>query len=309
MTNREFATDVRAGLCREGQKQLPPNYFYDDLGTALFEAITLLPEYGLTRADVRIITHHAMELAALFPRIDRLVELGSGTGSKTKPILAAYGEPPLYVPIDVSKTALDRCRGELEGFRVEGVEATYIDGLRTAVSARAGHEPLLLLFLGSTIGNFDRDSVDPFMREVRDCLRCGDGFLLGTDLIKDVDRTLLAYDDPVGVTAAFNRNVLARINRELRGTFDLRRFRHLALWNAEQRRIEMHLQSMREQMVTIAALGENISFENGETIWTESSHKFELAEICELGRRAGFGCSARWTDNEWPFAETLFVAK
>src|SRR5215467_4896370 len=132
MTDTQFANDVRAGLCREGQKQLPPNYFYDDLGTALFEAITLLPEYGLTRADVRIIEGHAEELAALFPRIDRLIELGSGTGSKTRPILAAYRHPPLYVPIDVSKTALDRCRSELEGYRVEGVQATYLEGLRTA---------------------------------------------------------------------------------------------------------------------------------------------------------------------------------
>jgi dimethylhistidine N-methyltransferase len=309
MTDTQFANDVRAGLCREGQKQLPPNYFYDDLGTALFEAITLLPEYGLTRADVRIIERHAEELAALFPSIDQLIELGSGTGSKTRRILAAYRQPPLYVPIDVSKTALDRCRGELEGYRVEGVQATYMDGLRAAVDARSGHQPLLLLFLGSTVGNFDRDAVGPFLSEIRSCLHPGDGFLLGTDLMKDVDRTLLAYDDPVGVTAAFNLNVLARINRQLGGTFDLRRFRHLALWNDRHRRIEMHLQSPRPQTVDIAALGERISFATGETIWTESSHKFDLPEICALGRGAGFRCSARWTDEEWPFAETLFVAQ
>lgn len=309
MIDQQFAIDVRAGLCRDGQKQLPPDYFYDDLGTALFEAITLLPEYGLARADVRLIRRHAPRIAGMFPRLDRMVELGSGGGGKTRLLLAAWREPPLYLPIDVSQAALDRCRGELEGFRVQGVRAPYLEGLQTAVSVRTGPDPLLLLFLGGTIGNFNREQIGPFLARVRACLRPGDAFLLGTDLVKDAERTLLAYDDPTGVTAAFNRNVLGRINRELDGAFDLRRFQHAVLWNASHRRVEMHLRSLCPQTVPIAAIGANVRFEAGETIWTESSHKFEPGEIGEFGRGAGFAAATRWTDYEWPFTETLFVAE
>lgn len=309
MIRSQFAADVEEGLGRPGQKQLPSDYFYDDLGTALFEAITLLPEYGLTRADVRLIKAHAGDMAAACAGLSRVVELGSGTGVKTRPILSACKSAPLYVPIDVSQAALDRCRGELEGFRVEGIRSTYVDGLALALSDRRDDSSVLVLFLGSTIGNFERNAVAPFLTEVRACLRTGDCLLLGTDLVKDVDQMLLAYDDPVGVTAAFNLNVLARINRELGGDFDLRSFRHVARWNAGCRRIEMHLQSTREQAVSIPALREPVYFDEGETIWTESSHKFERGEICDMGARGGFRCLLQWVDEEWPFAETLFVAQ
>jgi len=308
MTSTKFAADVRHGLCRVGQKQLPPDYFYDDLGTTLFEAITLLPEYGLTRADLRLIRAHAPDLAALCNRASQIVELGSGTGSKTRPILTAWKQAPVYVPIDVSLAALDRCRAELEGFTVRGVQGTYLDGLKMALANR-GHEPVLVLFLGSTIGNFDRNDVVSFLSEVRALLRSGDWLLLGTDLVKDPEQMLLAYDDPTGVTAAFNLNVLARINRELGGNFNLRRFQHEARWNEEARRIEMHLRSEGSQSVQVPGMPGPIEFREGETIWTESSHKFDLAEICNAGMRSGFHCVARWVDQEWPFAETLFVGQ
>lgn len=309
MIQSQFAADVREGLGHPGQKKLPPDYFYDDLGTTLFEAITLLPTYGLTRADVRLIKAHAPDITAACEGLSRVAELGSGTGVKTRPILSACPSAPLYVPIDVSQAALDRCRGELEGFRVEGIRSTYIDGLGLALADRHDDSPVLVLFLGSTIGNFERDAVAPFLEEARACLRPGDCLLLGTDLVKDVDQMLLAYDDPVGVTAAFNLNVLARINRELGADFDLRRFRHVAKWDAGCRRIEMHLRSTREQVVRIPALRHPVHFDEGETIWTESSHKFEQGEICEMGARGGFRCLSQWVDEEWPFAETLFVAK
>jgi L-histidine N-alpha-methyltransferase len=308
MTSTQFAADVQEGLFRPGQKQLPPNYFYDDLGTTLFEAITLLPEYGLTRADVRLIRAHAPDLAALCNRASQIVELGSGTGSKTRPILKAWRHAPVYVPIDVSQAALDRCRAELRGFTVRGVQGTYLDGLKMALAGR-GQEPVLVLFLGSTIGNFDRNDVAPFLSQVHALLRPGDWLLLGTDLVKDHEQMLLAYDDPTGVTAAFNLNVLARINRELGGNFNLRRFHHEARWNEEGRRIEMHLRSDGEQSVCVPSILGPIQFRDGETIWTESSHKFDLAEICDAGMRGGFHCVARWVDQEWPFAETLFVAQ
>ncbi|MEO8658470.1 MAG: L-histidine N(alpha)-methyltransferase [Bryobacteraceae bacterium] len=308
MNRSQFAADVQEGLCRSGQKQLPPNYFYDDLGTTLFEAITLLPEYGLARADVRLIKTHAPDLAALCNRARQIVELGSGTGSKTRPILTAWKQAPLYVPIDVSQAALDRCRAELGGFTVHGVQGTYLEGLKMALAGRS-KEPVLVLFLGSTIGNFDRDDVAPFLSEVHALLRSGDWLLLGTDLVKDHEQMLLAYDDPTGVTAAFNLNVLARINRELGGNFNLRRFRHEARWNEEGRRIEMHLRSEGEQSVCVPGMQGPIEFLDGETIWTESSHKFDLAEICDAGMRGGFHCVTRWVDQEWPFAETLFVAQ
>ena len=309
MIESQFAADVREGLGGNGQKRLPPHYFYDDLGTTLFEAITLLPEYGLTRADVRLIKVHAAELASVCAAACRIVELGSGTGSKTRPILSAYRTPPLYLPIDVSQAALDRCRGELEGFAVRGIRATYIDGLDPALRDRPSDSSVLVLFLGSTIGNFERDVVAPFLSGVRRCLRPGDHLLLGADLVKDVPQLLAAYDDPLGITAAFNLNVLARINRELGGDFDLRTFRHAARWNAACRRIEMHLRSTRVQTVRIPAIREPVPFAEGETIWTESSHKFELEEIGEMGARGGFRCAAQWVDEEWPFAETLFVAQ
>jgi dimethylhistidine N-methyltransferase len=289
---------------------LPSKYFYDDLGTALFVAITHLPEYGLTRADTRVLNAHARDIAAAFEPQIAVAEFGSGTGQKSRFILTALGaRPPSYYPIDVSSEALAACEQELADVAdVFPVHGEYLDGLARVTSGRREGQPLLLLFLGSTIGNFDRRCLPEFFTEVRDRLRPGDGFLLGADLVKPVEQLLAAYDDPTGVTGAFNLNLLGRINRELGGNFDLRAFVHEARYNQQERRIEMHLRSVAEQEVSIPAASCKVRLRKGETIWTESSHKFERDELDSFAAAAGFRVRATWTDEEWPFAETLWIA-
>src|SRR5215831_16241862 len=195
----EFARAVAAGLGKDGQKELPSRYFYDDIGSALFDVITLLPEYGLTRADARILHRHAQEMVERAGEPLAIAELGSGSGAKTRWILEALAarEPVLYYPIDVSCMALERCQQELAEFgSILPLQASYLDGLREVVAHRVDGQKLLLLFLGSTIGNFERPAILPFLREVRETLRRGDSLLLGADLLKPVSQMLRAYDDP-----------------------------------------------------------------------------------------------------------------
>jgi L-histidine N-alpha-methyltransferase len=309
----DFAAHVRAGLTRAPQKELPSLYLYDDVGTALFEAITCLPEYGLTRAERRIIARHAGEIAALLRQPLFVTELGSGTGRKTRRILEAISRrrPVMYYPIDVSAAALARCRTEVAqvgSIGVVGVEKPYIEGLREVTAHRAAGESALVLFLGSTIGNFDRPAAEQFLIEVRRCLQPGDALLLGTDLVKAIPEMLLAYDDPAGVTAAFNLNLLARINRELGGDFDLRAFAHDARYSEPDRRIEMHLISRRRQTVSVRDAGVTVSFAEGETIWTEACHKFHKDELAGMARRTGYQPAGQWVDEEWAFADSLWFA-
>jgi L-histidine N-alpha-methyltransferase len=295
----EFACEVRAGLTKP-QKELPSKYLYDDLGSALFDAITVLPEYGLTRADQRILDRCAREIPLEFSTV---AEFGSGSGRKTRAILEALA-PGDYFPIDLSSHALERCRRELSGLvRVEPIEASYIHGLDRI---HRNGEPILVLFLGSTIGNFDARCRTDFLRQVRSRMRAGDALLIGYDLIKPVDTLMDAYDDPSGVTASFNLNLLGRINRELGGDFDLRAFEHRAIWNRAERRIEMHLRSREDQTVTVREAELRSSFREGETIWTESSHKFEANEIEGIARESGYVQQAQWIDEDWPFAECLW---
>jgi dimethylhistidine N-methyltransferase len=309
----QFASDVRAGLCKEGQKELPSKYLYDPLGSTLFEAISLLPEYGLTRADERLLRRHAREMVRHVPGPALVSELGSGNGRKTRWILNALCErgPVSYYPIEISPAALASCEselGDIESVSIVGVEREYLDGLREVVALRADGVRLLVLFLGSTIGNFDSGADARFLREVRSVLARGDWLLLGTDLLKPLERMLEAYDDPLGVTAAFNLNLLGRINRELDGDFDLRQFEHVARFNKAARSIEMHLRSKRRQVVNVRQGGFAVTFRAGETIWTESSHKYTRGEIAELADACGFRTEAQWVDDEWPFAENLLMA-
>lgn len=298
-----FAADVRCGLTRTPQRELPSKYFYDDVGSALFEAITLLPEYGLTRADARLIEQHAAEIVHRMGPEFSVAELGSGSGVKTRRILEAAREPVRYFPIDVSRSALRACERELSPFAdVEVMQATYLDGLREVASRRRGR--LLVLFLGSTIGNFERETAVMFLAQVHSLLERGDALLLGADLEKSADVMIAAYDDSVGVTAAFNRNLLARINRELDANFNIAAFAHEARWNGDARRIEMHLRATSEQHVSAAGI--KFLMRAGETIWTESSHKFSADEIEDLA--PGFRSAAQWVDQEWPFVETLLIA-
>ena len=310
----EFATEVRAGLLCNGQKELPSKYLYDDIGSALFEVISALPEYGLTRADQRLLRENAGEIVACVTSPVVVAELGSGSGKKTRYLLEALDsrQQTRYCPIEISHAALtmvERELADIDHISIVGFEREYLDGLLEVADNRRDGEQLLVLFLGSTIGNFDRPADVKFLRAVRRILQSGDALLLGTDLIKPIPQMLDAYDDSLGVTAAFNLNLLARINRELGGNFALSQFRHEARFNPETRSIEMHLRSLHNQNVSISRAGLTVTFHEGETIWTESSHKYSRPELLQLAMAASFRYDQQWVDDEWPFAETLLVAE
>jgi L-histidine N-alpha-methyltransferase len=309
----EFAEDVRESLTKPGQRELPSKYLYDEVGSALFETICVLPEYGLTRADARLLEKYAGEIVGRLPSPIQVAELGSGSGKKTRWILEALSQrqKTYYYPIEISPSALAALAkelGQIDLVSIVGHEQSYLEGLRTVAEGRGEEDHLLVLFLGSTIGNFDRDAGEKFLSEMREILRPGDALLLGTDLEKSVELQLLAYDDPAGVTAAFNLNLLARINRELGADFDLSSFRHQARWNRVERRIEMHLHSTCRQTVHVPAANLRFMLDEDETIWTESSHKYQAGEIPEMAARTGFRCEGQWIDREWPFAQNLLIA-
>ena len=310
----EFAADVRAGLARPGQKELPSKYLYDEVGSALFEVISHLSEYGLTRADERLLQRHASEIVERLDAPVAVAELGSGSGKKTRWILEALSrwQRTFYYPVEISRSALLMCQRELsdiDSLSIVGFEREYLDGLLEVAAHRQRGQRLFVLFLGSTIGNFDRPAGVKFLAEVRRILEPGDSLLLGTDLEKSSSQLLKAYDDELGVTAAFNLNLLARINRELDADFDLGQFVHTARINDEARSVEMHLQSKRRQTVRIPATDLRVEFLEGETIWTESSHKYSADEVFQMARNAGFSCQAQWIDEQWPFAESLLIAE
>ncbi len=303
-----FAADVRRYLT-EVPRQLPSRYLYDDLGSALFEAICRLPWYPVTRAELRLLTRHAREV--LDSSVTSIVELGPGSGAKLSALIASAGNGrgalDLHL-VDVSDSALaqaGRTLGELHDTRVVAHQATYEAGLAKLGVARPNAGRRLTLFLGSNLGNFDPPGRDAFLGSIRSSLGRGDRLLLGVDLVKPVRDLLLAYDDPIGVTASFNLNLLARINQELEGDFDLKSFSHHALWSEEHSRIEMHLRSDRRQRVTVDGADLTFMMERGETIWTESSYKYRLPEVASMLQRAGFGVRAQWIDANDRFALTL----
>ncbi|HTS04106.1 MAG TPA: L-histidine N(alpha)-methyltransferase [Candidatus Eisenbacteria bacterium] len=310
----EFATDVRTGLTRLDQKELPSKYLYDDVGSALFEVISHLPEYGLTRADERLLRRNASDIVDRVEGPVAVAELGSGSGRKTRWLLEAFcrRQRTSYYPVEISHSALVMCERELsdiDSISIVGFEREYLDGLVEVAARRKVGQHLFVLFLGSTIGNFDRAAGIRFLSEVRSILQPDDSLLLGTDLEKSTAQLLAAYDDELGVTAAFNLNLLGRANRELGADFDLAQFEHMARINSEARSIEMHLQSKRRQIVSIPASEVVIEFQEGETIWTESSHKYSSSEVYEMAQKAGFCCKVQWIDEQWPFAENLLIAE
>jgi dimethylhistidine N-methyltransferase len=308
----EFAADVRAGLSAT-PKVLPPKYFYDALGSQLFEAICELSWYPITRAETRLLERAAPEMIAPLGTVAELVELGSGSGDKIARVaraLSARGASFDVHLVDISPKALDLGRSALAGIpgvRVVAHRASYEAGLaalgRPPRSARGAR---LVCFLGSNIGNFDPPDAAALLVAIRGALRAGDGLLLGADLVRHKDLLLVAYDDPLGVTAAFNKNVLWRINKELGGDFDLAAFVHRAVWDPAAARIEMHLVSLRPQRVRIPGAGLEATFAEGESIWTESSYKYTLAGLALMGRQAGLACQRQWVDDEGGFATTLF---
>jgi L-histidine Nalpha-methyltransferase len=310
----EFAADVRVGLTRMGQKELPSKYLYDNVGSALFEVISHLPEYGLTRADERLLRRHADEIVDRVAGPVAVAELGSGSGKKTRWLLEALcrRQRTSYYPVEISHSALVMCERELsdiDSISIVGFEREYLDGLLEVAAYRKAGQRLFVLFLGSTIGNFDRSAGLKFLSDVRRILEPGDSLLLGTDLEKPSAQLIAAYDDELGVTAAFNLNLLSRVNRELGADFDLREFAHVARINPDARSVEMHLESKRRQIVSIPAAEVVVEFLAGETIWTESSHKYSSDEVIETAREAGFRCEVQWIDEQWPFAENLLTAE
>jgi L-histidine Nalpha-methyltransferase len=305
----DFASDVAEYLQRT-PRQLPSRYFYDALGSALFDAICRLPWYRVTRAETALLARHARQMLEPLPRPLNITELGCGNGEKLAVLLEKGGERFRRVHlIDISPAALLSARARLAtlpNMPVTTFQGTYEQGLSRLATHR-GHGAWLVLFLGSNIGNFDPPAAHEMLRRIRASLVEGDALLIGTDLVKSARSLQMAYDDPLQVTAAFNRNLLRRINDELGGTFDLDGFVHRAVWNPEESRIEMHLVSTREQPVRIAAADLEIEFRKDEWIWTESSYKYEPEKVVAEGRLAGFAGGEQWIDEHSRFALTLFT--
>ncbi|HLG56562.1 MAG TPA: L-histidine N(alpha)-methyltransferase [Vicinamibacterales bacterium] len=293
-----FAEDVAYYLSLT-PRQLPSHYLYDELGSTLFEAICRLPWYRVTRAEQHLLHLHARDIFAGAGQPKTCVELGPGNGEKLAGLLhaAAPADRLTVHLVDVSSSALEAAARTLSTRpRVNVVlhRATYDEGL-TEVGREVGSgERVLTLFLGSNIGNFDPPGAEAFLRRIRATVSAGDSVLLGTDLIRPESDLMLAYDDPLGVTAAFNRNLLVRINRELEADFDVSGFSHRAVWNAPESRVEMHLVSTQAQRVRIPAAGLDLTFDAGDIIWTESSYKYRPDEAVGMLERAGFRSTGQW---------------
>ena len=308
-----FARDVARDLARD-PKQLQAKYFYDRLGSKLFEAICELPWYGITRGERALLEAHGDEIASVLGDPATLIELGAGSGEKLSVLLRAFeraGRESRVHLIDISPTALELSIRTLSRHRYTALvehEATYETGLHEALVRQDTSASAMVLFLGSNIGNLGAPAADRFLRLLRAGVRRGDLLLLGADLVKPEADLVLAYNDPLGVTAAFNKNLLTRINRELDADFDLGQFDHRATWHATEGRIESHLVSRIGQTVCIPGAGCSVRFEAGESIWTESSYKYEPVTISAMGARAGFAVRDRWIEPQSRFALTLFEA-
>ena len=307
-----LAEDVRKGLSAQPKRFLP-KYFYDELGSQLFEAICLLPEYYLTRAENEILKRYSDEIARSLDGQITLVEMGSGSASKTRLIIEALlrrQQELLFMPVDISASALESSsRILLQSYprlKIEAYAADYFAGLAELGKQSRGRT--LALFLGSNISNFDREEAFRFLRAMRDVLQNGDALLLGVDLKKDPTVLEAAYNDALGVTSAFNLNVLARINRELGGTFDLRKFRHRAFYNEAVGRIEIYIESLFKQHVRIEKLDLEAEFAPGELIHTENSYKYDIAGITQLAASTSFQLSHTWTDSQKRFSSNLLLA-
>ena len=317
--HEQVAAAALAGLTSL-PKRLPPWLFYDEAGSRLFEAITELPEYYLTRTERSILAAYAGAMIAQAANETRLriTELGAGSADKTRLLLQAAADRQdtvLYEPLDVSASALraatERIERELPGVRVAPrvMDYTHGNGRGLDLEPAGNGERRLVLYIGSSIGNFDPREALLLLRRVRASLKPGDGLLLGVDLVKDEATLLDAYNDAAGVTAAFNKNILVRLNRELGATFDPKSFAHRAIWNRAESRIEMHLESRSAQRVRLANLDLEVSFAPGETIHTENSYKYSPAQAGAMLADAGFAAAASWTDAQGWFAVCLGTAE
>jgi L-histidine N-alpha-methyltransferase len=303
-----IAEEVMSGLSAH-PRRLPPKFFYDAEGSRLFDQITETAEYYPTRTERAILREFAGDMVQQTGNNLTLVELGAGSASKTQVLIHALLRRQLradFYPVDVSSSALQGALASLNGhfprLRVSPIVADYTHHLPD-LKQLPGRK--LVLFLGSTIGNFEPEEAEEFLRNVRGSLQKGDALLIGFDLIKDAQVLDAAYNDAQGVTAAFNKNMLVRINRELGGSFDVDAFEHVAFWNKKKSRIEMHLESQYEQTVWIEDLGRGFHFDQGERIHTENSYKFNDRLIRRLLRRGGFKLEKSWTDAKGWFCEAL----
>jgi dimethylhistidine N-methyltransferase len=297
----EFAVDVLAGLAAS-PKALPPKYFYDAEGSDLFEQITMLPEYYPTRSELDILREHAAAMAALIPAGAALIEFGSGSSKKIRTLLAAMPKLGAYVPVDISAEFLQqeavRLRRDLPDLDVLPVAADFTQDF--ALPREAARMPRAGFFPGSTIGNFEPQEAAEFLRHARRILGAGAVLITGVDLVKAPQVLHAAYNDRAGVTARFNLNLLARINRELGGDFDLDAFEHHAFYDRERQRIEMHLASRMRQHVTVR--GRVFRFRAGETIHTENSYKYSVESFAALAHGSGWMPEAVWTDRRGYFS-------
>lgn len=308
----EFARDVQEGLSYK-PRQLFPKYLYDDLGSRLFEAICYVDEYYLTRAEREILTNGADEIVAAVPDCRTLIELGSGSAEKTRKIIESLMRQQrelLFIPVDISASALEESSRALlqsyPGLRIRGYAADYFDGLAALRPLDDG--PALVLFLGSNIGNFEQADAITFLRAIRNVLRKEDALLLGADLKKDRATLEAAYNDSLGVTRAFIVNELARINRELGGDFDLWAFGLRSVYNEAAGRVEVYVESLRSQTVTIRGLNLSLSLEAGERIHMEQCYKYSLEELAALASQSGFELTQTWQDDQKRFSSNLLRA-
>ncbi|MBV9028159.1 MAG: L-histidine N(alpha)-methyltransferase [Candidatus Eremiobacteraeota bacterium] len=306
-----FAEDVASGL-RATPKRLSSKYLYDDVGSALFDAITRLPEYYLTRAENEILVQWGWQIVRMLDAPLDFLELGSGSAAKTRRLIgeALRLQAQLrYSPIDISSEAIRTSSLALvesfPGLSVRAYAGDYFDVLRSC--ELYSQRKMLAMFMGSNIGNYEPDHAAELLTLLHDALRPGDGLLVGADLKKDPATLELAYDDPAGVTAAFNLNLLARINRELDGTFDVRRFRHVASYDERRGSVDSYLEAVEKNDAAIGAIGLHLSLRRGERIQTESSYKFGDEDLIELGKRTGFRAASAWHDGARRFIVRLFV--
>jgi len=301
-----LAQEIARSLTR-APRQLPSHYLYDRLGSSLFEAICRLPWYRIAKVEQRLLDNHSERIFEELGPVTSVVELGPGSGEKLATLISARTVRNVRVHlVDVSAEALEqasRTLGALPDLSILTHQATYEAGLASIGRHDAVAGKSLIVFLGSNIGNFDPAAAGALLLAIRAAVRCGDSLLLGADLVKPERELVLAYDDPLGVTAAFNRNLLVRLNRELGSDFDLDGFEHHARWNANESRVEMYLVSMRRQRVRIRAADLDITFEDGEAIWTESSYKYRVSELATMLTRAGFRVTGQWAEDG--FALTL----
>lgn len=304
-----FAEDVKSGLTA-ANKYLLPKYFYDKKGSELFERICLTPEYYVTKTEASILKKYADEIVKYNENRAVLQELGSGTSIKTKYLISSYIKKCKslhYVPIDVSEIMIQSSESlinEFAGLKITGIIADYTEGIE--MSSYLFAEPKLILFLGSSIGNFDLFHAEQFVQYISSKMNYGDSLLIGFDMVKDIKVLNEAYNDKEGITAEFNMNLLARMNNELEADFDLNNFRHFSFFNQDKSRIEMHLVSLKDQLVKINAIDSTISFTQGERVHTENSYKFTKEMISEIAAYSGLEFSKMWTDDKKYFSLCLF---